>query len=369
MSPVLAVPPPYARILRPGPSVAVLKETSLALHMPAPVELANSWSSAEVMMEKGDHSSALDELRTSWDLCENDTQRAKTLKMAGDAGTALGVEDPDMQRVHWRKALKSYRNSMKMDPKNKETRKAMNNLSSMMDANAISRGVGFQLMDEGNPTPFGLFAIVAVIMMSLVAVKVISDMLTEEEGNPVVSMEVSYVDSETGQRTLGTIDIELFQDDAPVHVENMVLHASQGNYDNTIFHRIIDDFMNQGGDIDNQDGRGGNAAKWFGYCNGESRSSSSACEQSQWTIPDEANNGLKHGPGKLAMAKTSAANTGGSQFYIVPTGSTPSHLDGVHTVFGKVTSGMSHVDAINEVQTGDNDKPIDDVILLSVSVN
>ena len=69
------------------------------------------------------------------------------------------------------------------------------------------------------------------------------------------------------------------------------------------------------------------------------------------------------------MAKTSAANTGGSQFYIVPTGSTPSHLDGVHTVFGEVTSGMSHVDAINEVQTGDNDKPIDDVILLSVSVN
>ena len=241
--------------------------------MPAPVELANSWSSAEVMMEKGDHSSALDELRTSWDLCENDTQRAKTLKMAGDAGTALGVEDPDMQRVHWRKALKSYRNSMKMDPKNKETRKAMNNLSSMMDANAISRGVGFQLMDEGNPTPFGLFAIVAVIMMSLVAVKVISDMLTEEEGNPVVSMEVSYVDSETGQRTLGTIDIELFQDDAPVHVENMVLHASQGNYDNTIFHRIIEDFMNQGGDIDNQNGAGGYVAKWFGYCDGESRSS------------------------------------------------------------------------------------------------
>ena len=74
--------------------------------MPVPVELVNSWSSAEVMMEKGEHNMALEELRTSWDLCENDTQRAKTLKIAGDAGTALGVEDPDMQRVHWRKALK-----------------------------------------------------------------------------------------------------------------------------------------------------------------------------------------------------------------------------------------------------------------------
>ena len=58
-----------------------------------------------------------------------------------------------MQRAHWRKALKNYRNSLKMDPKNKDAMKAKNNLLSMMDANAISRGAGFQLMDEGNPTP------------------------------------------------------------------------------------------------------------------------------------------------------------------------------------------------------------------------
>jgi len=124
-------------------------------------------------------------------------------------------------------------------------------------------------------------------------------------------------------------------------------------------------------------GAGGNAAKWFGYCNGESRSSSSACEQSQWTVPDEANNGLNHNSGMLAMAKTSDPNTGGSQFYIVPTGSSPSHLDGVHTVFGEVLSGMSHVDAINNVATGNNDddpdtsgdQPIDDVILITATVN
>ena len=78
------------------------------------------------------------------------------------------------------------------------------------------------------------------------------------------------------------------------------------------------------------------------------------------------------------MAKTQAENTGGSQFYIVPTGSTPSHLDGVHTVFGEVTSGMSHVDAINKVKTGNNDndsgtsgdKNVSKMsFLLSVSVN
>ena len=310
------------------------------------------------MMDRGDNETALEKLRESWDLCENDSQKAKTLKLAGDAGTTLGTEDPEMQRSHWRKALKNYRNS------------------SMMDANAISRGAGFQLMDEGNPTPFGLFAIVAVLMMSLVAVKVISDMLTEEEGNPVVSMDVSYVDSVTGERTMGTIEIELFSDDAPKHVENFLLHSSEGNYDSTIFHRVIEGFMNQGGDIDGMNGAGGNAAKWFGYCNGESRSSSSACEQSQWTVPDEADNGLTHSPGMLAMAKTSNPNTGGSQFYIVPTGSSPSHLDGVHTVFGEVLSGMSHVDAINNVVTGNNDdddstsgdQPIDDVRLISATV-
>ena len=134
--------------------------------------------------------------------------------------------------------------------------------------------------------------------------------------------------------------------------------------------------MNQGGDIDGMNGAGGNAAKWFGYCNGESRSSSSACEQSQWTVPDEADNGLTHSPGMLAMAKTNNPNTGGSQFYIVPTGSSPSHLDGVHTVFGKVLGGMPHVDAINKVVTGNNDddestsgdQPIDDVRLISARV-
>jgi cyclophilin family peptidyl-prolyl cis-trans isomerase len=344
--------------------------------MPVPEELNNSWSEAAAMMDKGDNNLALEKLRESWDICENDSQRAKTLKLAGDAGTTLGTEEPEMQRSHWRKALKSYRNSLKIDPKNKETRKAMNNLSSMMDANAISRGAGFQLMDEGNPTPFGLFAIVAVLMMSLVAVKIIADMLTEEEGNPVVSMDVSYVDSETGLRTMGTIEIELYRDDAPKHVENFLLHSSQGNYDSTIFHRVIEGFMNQGGDIDGMNGAGGNAAKWFGYCNGESRSSSSACEQSQWTVPDEADNGLKHSSGMLAMAKTSNPNTGGSQFYIVPTGSSPSHLDGVHTVFGEVLSGMSHVDAINNVITGNNDddsqtsgdQPIDDVRLITATV-
>ena len=74
--------------------------------------------------------------------------------------------------------------------------------------------LGFNLWMKKS-TPFGLFAIVAVLMMSLIAVKIIDDLLNEEEGNPVVSMDVSYVDSVTGERTMGTIEIELFSDDAP----------------------------------------------------------------------------------------------------------------------------------------------------------
>ena len=69
------------------------------------------------------------------------------------------------------------------------------------------------------------------------------------------------------------------------------------------------------------------------------------------------------------MAKTSAANTGGSQFFIVPEDSNPSHLDGVHTVFGKVSSGLSSVTDISEVETGSNDMPLYEVRLLSVSIS
>jgi len=88
-----------------------------------------------------------------------------------------------------------------------------------------------------------------------------------------------------------------------------------------------------------------------------------------WTLPDEANNGLDHIPGALSMAKTSSPNTGGSQFFIVPSDSSPSHLNGVHTVFGYVTSGLDSITDISEVATGNNDRPIYEVTISSISLN
>ena len=180
-------------------------------------------------------------------------------------------------------------------------------------------------------------------------------------------MRVTWTDS-NGVFHDDTITIALHRAEAPIHVENFILHAEDGNYNSVIFHRIISGFMIQGGDFVNQAGTGGYAAKWYGYCNGQAQDSSDDCAQSSWTMPDEADNGLKHNPGSLAMAKTNAPHTGGSQFYIVPSDSTPSHLDGVHTVFGTVTDGLDNVDSISSVETGQNDRPTYDVTIVSIEI-
>jgi peptidyl-prolyl cis-trans isomerase B (cyclophilin B) len=146
-------------------------------------------------------------------------------------------------------------------------------------------------------------------------------------------------------------------------VDSFVSHIEYDQYNHTLFHRVIDDFVIQGGDIN---GAGGYAGDWYGYCNGEP---ATTCDTADMTIPSEADNGLTHGPGTLAMARSSDPDSAGSQFYIVPSDSTPSHLDGSYTVFGQVTSGMEHVDAISEVDTDSSDTPIYDVIIEGTWVN
>jgi peptidyl-prolyl cis-trans isomerase B (cyclophilin B) len=133
--------------------------------------------------------------------------------------------------------------------------------------------------------------------------------------------------------THGTIALELFDDDAPKTVANFRKLAEDNFYDGIIFHRVIPDFMIQGG-CPQGTGTGGP-----GY-----------------TFEDEFNQ-HKVVRGALAMANA-GPNTNGSQFFIVTIDSAP-WLDGKHTVFGQVTEGMDAVDAIEGVPTGDRDRPLD----------
>ena len=170
----------------------------------------------------------------------------------------------------------------------------------------------------------------------------------------------------------GTVSLELYPNDAPAHAENFKQLVVQGKYDGTKFHRVIDNFMIQGGDFTNGDGTGGHAIVWSGYCNsnqGGVPSEQGDCAQSEWTVPDEADNGYMHEVCTISMAKTSQPNTGGSQFFLIPEdsneGEGPNWLDGVHTVFGSITDGCDVVTTISNLPTDGGDKPIDDVTIES----
>jgi cyclophilin family peptidyl-prolyl cis-trans isomerase len=141
----------------------------------------------------------------------------------------------------------------------------------------------------------------------------------------------------------GEIVVELHDDDAPKTVENFRKLAADGFYDGLIFHRVIPDFMIQGGCPEGS-GRGGP-----GY-----------------TFEDEFNDN-KIVRGALAMAN-SGPNTNGSQFFIVTTDAAP-WLDGKHTVFGKVVDGMDAVDAIEKTPTGAGDKPVEPQTIESVELS
>ncbi len=169
--------------------------------------------------------------------------------------------------------------------------------------------------------------------------------------------------------TCYSIVIELDHVLAPKHSDNFRTHSQLGNFDNTGMHRIIDDFMIQGGDFENGDGTGGYAAKWYGICDGQAMNQSECPDQTHYNVPDEADNGLAHTSCKISMAKTNYPNTGGSQFFIIPEDSTPNWLDGVHTVFGTVISGCEHITTISEVATGLGDRPVYPVTILTATAS
>lgn len=172
--------------------------------------------------------------------------------------------------------------------------------------------------------------------------------------------------------TLGSIKIKLFPEKAPKTVENFLTHAENGYYDGIIFHRVIEDFMIQGGD---PTGTGMGGESIYGS-----------------TFEDEFTMDLFNLRGALSMANA-GPGTNGSQFFIVQAsrapgtadqmtkggwpaeiaeayaemGGTP-HLDQKHTVFGQVVEGMDVVDTIAAVKKGRQDKPVEDVSIQSIEI-
>lgn len=171
----------------------------------------------------------------------------------------------------------------------------------------------------------------------------------------------------------GDIKIQLFPEQAPMTVENFVRLAQKGYYDKTIFHRVINDFMIQGGDPKGN-GTGGTSI-W------------------NHLFEDEFSRGLFNLRGALSMAN-SGPNTNGSQFFIVQNKNMPKRyikqmepagypkeiihaykqggtpwLDGRHTVFGQVIDGMDVVDEIAKVKKDKMDKPLEDVVIITIDID
>lgn len=150
-------------------------------------------------------------------------------------------------------------------------------------------------------------------------------------------------------KDFGTVEAELYPHVAPNTVNNFIELSNSGFYDGLTFHRVIKDFMIQGGDPDGT-GMGGPGYSIKG----------------EFT-KNKFKNDLAHTEGVLSMARSQSKDSAGSQFFIVTKDA--SHLDGQYASFGKVTKGMDIIHEIENVETGANDKPVKDVVIKSIKVD
>ena len=176
---------------------------------------------------------------------------------------------------------------------------------------------------------------------------------TDTDANTTKTEEDTTVDKSHPIATItmkdgGVIQLELYPEVAPESVKNFISLANSGFYDGLIFHRVILGFMIQGGDpLGKGTGGPGYAIKGEFAANG-------------------VQNDISHVRGVLSMARSSAYDSGGSQFFIVQTDST--YLDGNYAAFGRVTSGMDVVDAIAKTTTDSKNKPYKDQVMQTVRV-
>jgi len=175
--------------------------------------------------------------------------------------------------------------------------------------------------------------IVAVTVTMLIAVSGCKSSVTQKEAQPPMVARKPTLPPPPAEKPTGSIVkittsksdivIELFDKQAPITAGNFLLLVEDGFYDGVVFHRIIPGFMAQGGD---PEGTGGGGPGF--------------------TIPDETVPELRHDRGMMSMAKTAAPDSAGSQFFICYTRERTRHLDGVHSVFGRVIEGMKVADRL-----------------------
>ena len=332
-------------------------------------KMEDGWKSVQEKISSKDFDEALLDLRA----LDEKGEHAMTWKLAGDC--KKGIAQESGLKKMYRQSIKHYRQALKIDPKFKDARVGLEGLQGEMTSEGVRERMIPKIIDDGTPTFFGIIAIPLMLMLTLAVIKVVVDGSdTTESGLEYnATINVQWTD-DTGLLHNDAVEIELYHDAAPITVQNWIDHAAEGNYDGIRFHRVIDGFMLQTGDVQGMDGTGGYAYEFHNLCNGQASTDSdcSGAGRTAWTIPDEVSSGLKHGPGSLAMAKTSPPNTGGSQFYIVDKDGSqvpPSHLDGVHTVFGQVTAGMDIIDGMGQVETGSGDKPVREMIISGIEID
>ena len=168
-------------------------------------------------------------------------------------------------------------------------------------------------------------------------------MIPQYSNAPPVTIDPAAKYSATIRTSMGNLEVALFAERSPITVNNFIFLANDGFYDGIIFHRVIPNFMIQGGDPTGT-GMGGPGYKFQD-------------ELAASLIFDE--------PGKLAMAN-SGPNTNGSQFFVT-TVPTP-HLNGGHTIFGQLTEGQEIADAISLADTVTGNRPVTPIVILGIDI-
>jgi len=193
-----------------------------------------------------------------------------------------------------------------------------------------------------------------VAFLSLACVFLVSNTMGQSKKDQAVKPKTEKEVVVLMKTTMGDMKIKLYNE-TPLHRDNFIKLVNEKFYDGLLFHRVIKDFMIQGGDPLSKDAPAG---KMLG------------AGDPGYTIPAEILPQFSHKKGALAAARTNnpERRSSGSQFYIVHNNNGTPHLDGQYTVFGEVIEGMDVIDKIATVKTAPGDRPLEDVKIISVSI-